>query len=205
MPVCSSCRFCRWNHLKKIQKRFSGLCSEASGRCSGLLVGCYCGCHSFRIENPQVFLGEEVIIFLSPAGIVGEVRQVCHCFVTQTLCQAVTSYESHLVPGEPGWIFTWEILIPKILFELCVCWFYNQVFITICSTVLGATECNLHLSHVVWCLWNRMKGPFFFSKISPIGGKGEEPITSAEIYWLLPLDRSLNPLRKLWFLYPVLP
>lgn len=92
----------------------------------------------FQNRKPPRFLGEEVIIFLSPAGIV-EVRQVCHCFVTQTLCQAVTSYESHLVPGDPGWIFTWEIQIPKILFELCVCWFYNQVFITICSTVLGTT------------------------------------------------------------------
>lgn len=73
----------------------------------------------FQNRKEARLLGGEVIIFLNPAGIVGQGGQVCHCFVTQTLCQQVASYESHLIPGELGWIFIWEIQAPKILFKLC--------------------------------------------------------------------------------------
>lgn len=42
------------------------------------------------------------MIFLTPAGIFGQTKQVCLCFVMQTLCKQLTSYTSYLVPAELG-------------------------------------------------------------------------------------------------------
>lgn len=55
----------------------------------------------FQDRKEARLLGK-VVIFLRPAGIVGQGRQFCHCFVTQKLCQQVAPYESHLIPGELG-------------------------------------------------------------------------------------------------------
>lgn len=76
---------------------------NASGRYEDILVGCgviLLWPPQFLNRKEARLLGGEVIIFLSPAGIVGQGGQVCHRFVTQTLCHQVASYESQLVPGD---------------------------------------------------------------------------------------------------------
>lgn len=207
LSVFIACSFCEIA-LQKCKKHLLDYTVKTSGRCEGILVGWVAMLlwpPWFQNRKEERLLGGEVIIFRSPAGIVGQGGQVCRCFVMQTLCQQVASYESHLVPGEPGWIFTWEIQAPKILFKLCLCWLYKQVFITICSTILGPTEYNLHLSHTVWCLWNKDGGMIFLFGRSPIGGKGEEPVTPAGLCWLLSSDWSWLTWGNCGFTAPVSP
>lgn len=96
--------------------RFLGQCSEDFRQMWGIptrwgTVLLWPSC--FQSRNGARLLGGEVIVFLSPAGIFGQTKQVCHCFVTQIFCHQVTSYTSYLVPGELGWIFTWEMEASK--------------------------------------------------------------------------------------------